>query len=262
MNIADQVAQFEARGFTKDQAELYVIVRQAAITLFSDFPEDFVLVGGATLILFFESVRHSADLDLLSRTEKLPLADEMITSLKEGLGPIAEPLGFAPLQIQTNATSEKEVQLSIATGSGQRLFRIDLNRFGSVIESEIETHREEAIIGIQADIKAASKDLLLLQKAEPFLLRRFVKARDAYDIRLLKSVGADLKKNLREHLSDTLMVNEVGPEQIRERIEAINSQKCRVDLSPYLPVSVYSSLEAGNFRELRDALTELYAEWL
>jgi hypothetical protein len=262
MNIADQIAQYEARGFTKGQAELFVIVRQAAVTLFSDFPENFVLVGGATLILFFESVRHSADLDLLSRAEKLPSADEMIASLKRGVDPAAEALSLAPLQIETDAVSKTEVRLSIATASGQRLFRIDLNRYGSVTENEIVNHKEEVTTGIQAEIKAASKDLLLLQKSEAFLLRRFVKARDAYDIHLLKSLGAELKKNLREHLSDTLIGNQIGPEQIHERIEAINARQCRTDLRPYLPAAAYSSLEVGGFQHLRDVLRALYAEWL
>ncbi len=262
MNIANEIARYEAKGFTKAQAELQTLIKQAALTLFSDFPENFVLVGGATLILFFGSVRHSADLDLLSRTDKLPLAGDVIASLERGLAPVAEVLAFVPIGIETEAASEAEVRLSIITGSGQRLFRIDLNRYGSVIGSEIETHREEAVFGIQADLKAASKDLLLLQKAEAFLLRRFVKARDAFDIHLLNSVGAELKKNLREHLSDTLIENEIGPPLIHDRIEAMNAPRCRTELRPVLPATVYSSLEIGDFRQLREVLEALYAEWL
>jgi len=74
---------------------------------------------------------------------------------------------------------------------------------------------------------AASRDYLLLQKAESFVSRRVVKARDAFDIRLLLLRGAKLDSVLKGHLEDALKWREVGREEINERIERVNPKLCR-----------------------------------
>lgn len=56
-----------------------------------------------------------------------------------------------------------------------------------------EEHTMEAIsLNRRATVRSVSKDHLLLQKAEAFAFRRGVKARDAYDIKLLLDTGAKL----------------------------------------------------------------------
>ena len=64
MDIASRVAKYEERGFTPERAQVNVLMEAAAFAIFRDFPEAFVLFGGASLVLFHESMRHSADLDL------------------------------------------------------------------------------------------------------------------------------------------------------------------------------------------------------
>src|SRR5207253_2230631 len=110
-----------------------------------------------------------------------------------------------------------------------------------------------------AIIKSATKELLLLQKAEAFLMRRSVKARDAYDIHLLNEIGAVLSLNLRAHLQDTILGNEIASETISDRI-GVNL--CRLELKPILPPSIYSVLEEAQFEPLINALRHLYKEWL
>jgi len=148
------------------------------------------------------------------------------------------------------------------TDSGRRLFRIDLSRLGSAIESEIEEHPIDGESGISAVVKSATKELLLLQKAEAFLLRRAVKARDAYDVRLLQSIGATLDANLRAHLEDTMLANALESNAISGRIDRVDKSLCRAELKPILPPEVYAALEAREFKPLRQALRELYGEWL
>jgi len=148
------------------------------------------------------------------------------------------------------------------TGAGRRLFRIDLTRLGSAIESEIEDHPVEGESGFSAIIKSATKELLLLQKAEAFLMRRSVKARDAYDIHLLNEIGAVLSLNLRAHLQDTILGNEIASETISDRIDRIGVNLCRLELKPILPPSIYSVLEEAQFEPLINALRHLYKEWL
>ena len=66
MNIAAQIALYRGKGFTEEHAEVIAFMRLAAGVLFRAFPESFLLFGGATLLLFHDSPRHSGDLDLLS----------------------------------------------------------------------------------------------------------------------------------------------------------------------------------------------------
>jgi hypothetical protein len=49
---------------------------------------------------------------------------------------------------------------------------------------------------------------------------------------------------------------------ISARIERIDAQLCTVELKPILPTEVYSALEAAEFEPLRNALKELFEEWL
>jgi hypothetical protein len=85
MNLAAQIAGYRDRGFTGEQAEVITMMRLAAGLLFQDFPDSFLLFGGATLLLFHDSVRHSADLDLLPRADKLPSSEDLRASLTAGL---------------------------------------------------------------------------------------------------------------------------------------------------------------------------------
>lgn len=67
MDIARRIAKYEDRGFPRERAEINVLMEHAAFTIFKDFPEAFVLFGGASMVLYHDSVRHSAELDLLHR---------------------------------------------------------------------------------------------------------------------------------------------------------------------------------------------------
>src|SRR6202140_5070 len=100
MNLAAQIAAYRERGFTGEQAEVITMMRVAAGVLFRDFPDSFLLFGGATLVLFHDSVRHSADLDLLARAAELPTPEELRASLENGLAPAAEALNLGPLQVE------------------------------------------------------------------------------------------------------------------------------------------------------------------
>ena len=262
MEIARQVAKYEEKGFTRERAEINALMENAVFAIFRDFPDAFLLFGGATLVLFHESVRHSADLDLLARAARLPSREEIIDSLKRDLVPVAEILQLGDLRFESEGADAQEGRIFVATNSGRRLFRIDLTRFGPAIESEIETHPVEGELGDAAVIKSASKELLLLQKAEAFLLRRKVKARDAYDIYLLTRIGATLNSNLRAHLADAIQGNEIDSDSILDRIAHTSVDLCTFELKPILPPEVYFPLQDADFEPLRDTVKALYKEWL
>jgi predicted nucleotidyltransferase component of viral defense system len=262
MEIEKQVARYEEKGFNKERAEINALMENAVFAIFRDFPDAFLLFGGATLMLFHESVRHSADLDLLARGARLPSHEEIIDSLRRDLIPVAENLQLGELRFETNGADGQEGRIFVATNSGRRLFRVDLTRFGSVIESEIETHPVKGELGDSAVVKAATKELLLLQKAEAFLLRRNVKARDAYDIYLLTRIGATLNSNLRAHLADAIQGSEIDSESILDRIAHTDVDLCTFELKPILPPDVYSPLQDAGFEPLRNAVKALYEEWL
>ena len=176
--------------------------------------------------------------------------------------PLGQPLAMGPFQFEIDKSTTEEGRIYVTTTGKERLFRVDLSNLGSAIESEIESHPISEEGGRSAVVKSPTKELLLLQKAEAFLLRRNVKARDAYDVRLLKALGAVLSPNLRAHMEDTILANEIDSESILDRIDAIHTKRCRLELKPILPPEVYSGLEEVEFEPLRSALKELYEQWL
>lgn len=262
MNIASQIAAYRDKGFTTEQAEVIALMRVAAGVLFQDFPDSFLLFGGAALLLFHQSVRHSGDLDLLATADERPTVGAIQASLAERLAPAAEALKFGTLQFEDISQGSLDVKLWIVASDGRRLFRVDLNRFGTVLQSAIEEHAVDVDNDHMARVRSASRDFLLLQKAECFLLRRIVKTRDAFDVRLLKNSGGALDHNLKSGLTDTLMSWEIEAEDIVKRIEQVNVKRCTAELQPILPTPVFETLAREGFKPLRDALYELYADWL
>lgn len=262
MSISRQIAYYEDKGFTRAQAEINVLINCAAALIFAQFPDTFVLIGGAALILLHESARLSTDLDLLARNVPLPSAQAVIDCIDRGLQPLGEVLALGPFQFTSASIADVDIKIAVTGNSGRQLFRLDLTRFGSAIESQIVAHRFEIGDGAPATIKAASRHLLLLQKAEAFLLRRGIKARDAYDIYILKQRGANLNANLSAHLSDSLRNNGIESEDIEARIEYINSRSFRSELSAILPERIYSPLARSNFVEIRAVIENLFAPWL
>lgn len=260
INFAEQIADLNSKGFNAEQARTIVLMKQAAGTLFRDFPDAFVLFGGATLVLFHNSVRHSNDLDLLSN-EKLPSSDAIVESLKKGLQAPVEALNIGALQYEVKNGKQPELKIFVSDGAGLRLFQIDFTRMGPVIESEIEDHEIELDDEFLSIVKSASKEFLLLQKAEAFLQRRIIKARDAYDIYLLLNRGAKLNQVLHGHLEDFLS-GEFGADEIKARIGQLTVRRCRTELQPILPPDIYEPFEKAEFKPLRDAVETLYADWL
>ena len=74
--------------------QVITLMKLASGVLFQDFPDSFVLFGGATLLLFHQSSRHSGDLDLLSTTEEPPKPEAIQASLATGIRPTAEALNI------------------------------------------------------------------------------------------------------------------------------------------------------------------------
>jgi hypothetical protein len=193
MNLAEQLAALRGKGFSEEQARVISLMREAATVAFREWPESFILYGGANLVLFQESVRHSADLDLHLRAN-LPPTEQVANAFRQGLEPLAKLLEHHPLDIDVFRSDKDLLKIGVSAPEGAVLFTIDLNRMGSVIESGIDEQvLEDLGTANAANVKFVSRDHLLLQKAEAFLLRRVVKARDAYDIRFLLDRGAALR---------------------------------------------------------------------
>jgi hypothetical protein len=261
MNLAEQLEALEEKGFSTEQARTIALMREAATVLFRRWPESFILFGGANLVLFHESVRHSADLDLHVRGD-LPPAHEVAAVLIERLEPLAKLLQQDPLGVKVFRSDQELLKVGVSAADGSVLFTVDLNRMGSVIQSGIDEQLLEGLgTAHTANVKFVSGDLRLFQKAETFLLRRFVKARDAYDIRFLLDQGATLTGNLHDHLADLLLGN-IDAEEIAERIAKVTDALCRADLKGFIPKDAYEALEKAHFEPLRDGLSQLFGEWL
>jgi Nucleotidyl transferase AbiEii toxin, Type IV TA system len=150
----------------------------------------------------------------------------------------------------------------LSSNAGRALFTVDITKIGSVLKSDVEELPLEATaVDRAATIKFVSRDQLLLNKAEAFLLRRNVKARDAYDAMDLLAKGASLRGNLKNHLED-MLYGEFDADRIRERIEQVDARRCRAELKDNLPAEVYQNLEERDFQPLRDALTTIFQDWV
>ncbi len=246
----------------EDQAHILTLMEEAAIALFSALPEHFVLFGGATLVLFHNSPRLSKDLDLLARVETLTTAEELEEALRTRLDEVAGVLGLGPVSFEQERAGENFLRLWIVGSGKQKLFTVDLTRMGGpvlarqIVEEGIADEKGTALI------PTASRDYLLLQKAESFVSRRIMKTRDAFDIRLLLSQGAKLDATLKSHLQDAILWREVDGDQIKERIGKIDTKLCRAELRPVLPEDLYIDLEREGFESLRAAVKSVFGEWL
>jgi predicted nucleotidyltransferase component of viral defense system len=262
MNIAERLARYEERGFSRETAAVNVLIEEALQVLFSSFPDTFVFFGGASLVLFYASPRHSGDLDLLARHETPPSADELMRVLEQPLRASAEALGFAAPTIEPARTTREFLKLVVKVGT-QVLFTIDLTRISAVIRSELVDFPIPSDSTERTTVPVASRNLQLLFKAEAFLRRPIVKARDAFDIKLLRDFGAALDNNLKAHLTDGPAAEKLeDAEFLAKRIDQVNPRSCKPELQPHLPKHVYEELERADFEQLREALRELFSEWL
>jgi hypothetical protein len=263
MNLAEQIELLRARGFDGDRAQTVVLMREAAILLFQAFPDSFLLYGGANLILFHNSMRTSRDLDLLSQGAALPRTEEVIRVLSDGLQELGKLLGVAPIQVKVEIAKTAFLKVDVASQDGGSLFTVDLGGLGSVLQRGIEEHAMEAVsLNLKATIRSVSRDHLLLQKAEAFVFRAGIKARDAYDIKLLLDAGGTLSGQLENHLTDALAMREIGSEELVARLEQVTARLCRRQLADVLPTEEYRTLERADFQPLRSALQKLFQKWL
>ncbi len=260
MNIEDRVRRYTDRGFQRFEGEILVLIEESAAAIFTSFPDHFILFGGAALVLFYESPRLSRDLDLLISPGPLPEAEEIQVAVRAAIQPIAEIFGLGQLEFRNDATSAGFTRHWVLVNQ-QPLFSIDLTGIaGSVLKTRIVKHsiaRES-----EKTILSPTANYLLLQKCETFLNRRFVKARDAFDIHLLLKRGARLDKNLHAHLEDSAAMREIDTAQLDGRIRRIDPKLCTVELRPVLPAPVFEDLANHEFEPIRQSLRVVFAHWL
>jgi Nucleotidyl transferase AbiEii toxin, Type IV TA system len=260
MTLAERLKNFQDRGFRGETRGVLVLMEEALHSLFTTFPDTFVLFGGATLVLFYGSQRHSGDIDLLPNCDETPQAERIIDAITPALGEVAQALGPAPLTIGAIADLGHLLKIKVEAKDQQTVFTIDVSRTSAVIKSELV---EQPLLTGDAIVKYPTRNLLLLHKAEAFLGRRNVKCRDAFDIKVLTDSGAELEGNLKFHLEDGAVSDRLeDPDFIRQRIAAVTPKSCEAELREYLPEEVFRQLAEKEFEPLRQSLRALFAEWL
>jgi hypothetical protein len=207
MTLQDRVHKYTERGFQRVEAEILVLIEESAVAIFTAFPDHFVIFGGATLVLFYDSPRFSRDLDLLASPANLPTSEEILGIVRARIQPVAETFGLGQLQFRNDRESADFVRQWVIANQNA-LFSIDLTRIGgNVLESDL---LKKTIAGVpQGTVLAPTANFLLCQKCETFLDRRYVKARDAFDIHHLVHQGAALDEHLLAHLKDFTLIKEV-----------------------------------------------------
>ena len=260
MNLQARIDRYRERGFQQVEAEILVLIEESAAALFTAFPDQFILFGGATLVLFYDSPRLSRDLDLLASPTQIPRPEKIEDVVRSSIQLIAETFGLGPLEFRKDIESLGFVKQWVLANH-RALFSIDLTSIsGNVLETQIV---KKAIANAPEKIVATpSANYLLFQKCETFLNRRHVKARDAFDIHLLLTRGAHLDKNLQAHLEDFIAMKEMDQESIETRIQDINTKLCTVELRTVLPLAIFEELAQNEFEVIRHSLRVVLAPWL
>ena len=260
MNLADRLKIYLDRGLQGDEAGILVLIEESGIAIFKAFPDDFVLFGGAALLLFYDSPRFSRDLDLLTSATALPPFEEIVSVVRKAIQPIAETLGLGHLDFRKYNESEDFIKCWVVANE-KPLFSIDLTRIrGSVLESQIVN---QSLAGTSdRTLRTATANYLLLQKCEVFLARRYVKARDAFDIHHLLARRSSLNTNLKAHLEDFVLLKDLDGEFIEARIQSIDVRLCTAELRSVLPPALFEELASKQFEPLRDSLRKLFSQWV
>jgi len=257
MNLEAQIERYRRRGFPDEEAQILVLLESAASGICAAFPGRFVLIGGATLVLLYQSQRVSRDLDLAPRAGALPEGSEIADAIKRSVQPHADALAMGDIELRNLSHAGAEPTKILVQARGRVLFSVDLTRIGgAVLDAEV--------VGMNLPgggaVLVPSADYLLLQKCETFLNRKKVKARDAFDINLLLGVGANLSPNLGAHLRDFIHVEEIEAGDIRLRIDAVDRKLCTVELKNTLPHALFLALVVNDFVQLRSSLETVFKE--
>jgi len=260
MNLQDRVDQYKRRDFQVAEAEILVLIEEAAAAIFASFPDYFILCGGSTLVLFYGSPRLSRDLDLFASLSTVPTHGDIEAVVRATLQPIAEIFGFGQLDFRKDADSPDFARYWIIANQ-RALFSIDLTRIGGgVLRSQIV--KQTVANNPNKTVLTLTPDYLLLQKCETFLSRRYLKARDGFDIHLLATRGARLDVNLHAHLEDFITMNELDGESIDRRIQSLTPKLCTVELRPVLPPAIFEPLAKDDFQPIRRSIRTILSHWL
>jgi hypothetical protein len=255
-----RIERYLRRGFQPAVSEILVLMEESASALFSAFPDRFILFGGAALVLFHGSPRLSRDLDLLAKAEELPAPEAVQNVVEARTQPLAEILGLGKLDFSWAGTNQGFIKIWVQSNQ-RRLFSIDLTRIGgTVLQGQL---LEQPIAwDVSKTVTTPSASYLLFQKCETFLDRRYVKARDAFDIDLLLSKGASLDDNLVAHLDDFIQMRELDGESIRSRIASVDRKRSTVELRAVLPSESFTELAKQDFQTFRRSLEIVFREWI
>jgi hypothetical protein len=261
MNLQARLERYRDRGIQELDAQILVLIEESAAALFNSFPDHFILFGGVTLVLFHDSPRLSRDLDLLITSPgQLPDSGEIQRVVRSAIQPLAETLELGQFEFRQDVATPTLAKQWVLTNQ-KPLFSIDLTTIGgNVLQSQIVKHIIAEIP--EKSVLTPNTNYLLYQKCETFLNRRYVKARDAFDIYLLLSRGAALDKALRPHLEDFIAIKEFDKEFIEERIQSVTAKLCTVELRPVLPLSLFEELAKDDFESVRRSVRTVFSEWL
>lgn len=262
MNLRDRATHYQRRGFRPQSATVNALLEEALQLLFTAYPDAFVFFGGASLVLFYESPRLSADLDLLVLLDLLPTPEQLIQVLEAPLAEAAALVRLPDVKVRAAIVGDTHLKLTVSSEQ-QVLFTIDLSRISAISRNAVIEVPVANSPELRVNARILSRDFLLFQKAESFLLRRNVKVRDVFDIKFLVEQGARLNDNLRAHLSDG-RASEIleDSDQINARIAQVNTNRCKSELEPVLPPHIYQELATSNFEPLRAVLRVLFADWI
>ena len=244
MDLWEQIRrQAREQGVAEDHALGSALARESLLWFFRAFPDLAIFIGGNVLHLLYDSPRYSRDVDFFP-LRKLHSADlaKISASLERRLLPLAALLR-QPIDCRVRSPEPATIDIRLAS---RRMVVLEFSRIaGAVGRTETKLLRSESLAS--EVVVCPVLDELLFLKIKTLLKRKFLKARDVFDLWYLLNLEARLDKREFEHW---LALEEIEDQDIQRRLKLISPSRLEADLAPLLPTPWLRKFRNDNYASL------------
>lgn len=244
MDLREQIRRrAQEEGVAEDYVLGAALARESLLWFFRAFPRLAIFVGGNVLHLIYGSPRYSRDVDLFPYRE---LGEAELAKIAEWLERKLPPLAALlrqPINCRVRTLDPPTIDIQLA---GRRQVALEFSRIaGAVGRTETRFLRSESLASEL--VICPVLDELLFLKLKALLQRKFLKARDVFDLWYLLNLDAKLDEKEFEHW---LSLEEIESRELRGRLDRISPRRLEDDLAPLLPTPWLTKLRADNYASI------------
>lgn len=244
MDLREQIRRrAQEEGVAEDYVLGAALARESLLWFFRAFPHLAIFIGGNVLHLIYGSPRYSRDVDLFPYRE---LGEAELAKIAEWLERKLPPLAALlrqPINCRVRTLDPPTIDIQLA---GRRQVALEFSRIaGAVGRTETKFLRSESLASEL--VICPVLDELLFLKLKALLQRKFLKARDVFDLWYLLNLDAKLDEKEFEHW---LSLEEIESRELRSRLDRISPRRLEDDLAPLLPTPWLTKLRADNYASI------------